>query len=155
MLVIDVSEQIKEPIGWIQHYEISETGDCPIHGEMRLLRTDRGIFVSGALETTGKAVCSRCLSSFDQPVTLKIEEEYLLEAEEGTFTIGENREIDLTEAVRQYSLLALPMKPLCREECAGLCPSCGHNLNLGACGCSPSAVDPRLAQLARLVSEGK
>jgi uncharacterized protein len=84
-----------------------------------------------------------------------MEEEYLSEAEEGAFTIDENQEIDLSEAVRQYMLLALPMKPLCREECAGLCPSCGHNLNLGPCGCPPSDIDPRFAPLTRLALDGK
>lgn len=154
-MIINVSQQLEEPIGSLRHCRISETGDAPIHGEVSLLRTDQGIFVSGTLETTLKAVCSRCLSSFEQPLTLNIEEEYLSKAEEGAFTIDENQEIDLSEAVRQYALLASPMKPLCRKECAGLCSSCGHNLNLGPCGCAPSDIDPRFAQLARLASDGK
>jgi len=154
-MIIDVSQQLKEPVGSHRHYRISESGDPPIYGEVDLLRTDRGIYVSGTLDTTHKAVCSRCLSSFEQPLTLRIEEEYLSKAEEGAFTIEDNQEIDLSEAVRQYSLLALPMKPLCRGECAGLCPSCGHNLNLGACGCPPRDIDPRFAQLAKLASDRK
>jgi len=149
-MIIDVSQQVKEPIGSFRHYRISETGDAPIYGEVDLLRTDRGIFVSGTLEATVQAVCSRCLSSFGQPLTLKIEEEYLSKAEEGAFSIDEHQEIDLSEAVRQYALLALPMKPLCREDCAGLCPHCGHNLNLGSCGCPSSDIDPRFAPLARI-----
>jgi len=154
-MIINVSQLLKQPIGSVQRYRISETGNAPIRGEVSLLRTDRGIFVSGILETTLQAVCSRCLSSFEQPLTLNIEEEYLSKAEEGAFTIDENQEIDLGEAVRQYAILALPMKPLCREECAGLCPSCGHNLNLGPCGCPPSDIDPRFAPLARLALDGK
>jgi uncharacterized protein len=154
-MIINVSQLIKEPIGSLQSYRISETGDAPVHGELSLLRTDRGIFVSGTLETMLKTVCSRCLSSFVQPLTLKIEEEYLSKPEEGAFTVEGNQEIDLSEAVRQYSLLALPMKPLCRGECAGLCPSCGYNLNLGACSCPPSGIDPRFAQLAKLASDRK
>lgn len=155
MIIIDVSQQLKEPIGSIRHYRIDESGDSPVYGEVDLLRTDRGIFVSGTLEAAVTAVCSRCLSSFDQSLTIKIEEEYQIKAERGAFTISENQEINLTEAVRQYSLLAFPMKPLCGEDCAGLCPLCGHNLNLGSCGCPPSELDPRLAPLARLASEGK
>ena len=165
-MVIDVSQQLKEPIGSIRHYRVSETeSNCSTYGEVSLLRTDRGIFVSGTLNTAVKALCGRCLVSFDQSLTLEIKEEYLLTVdpstgaslpfggEEGAFTINENREVDLTEAVRQYSLLALPMKPLCREGCAGLCPSCGQNLNLGPCSCPAGAIDPRLAGLARLASE--
>lgn len=139
IMVIDVSQQLKEPVGSERHYRISENGDAStacIEGEVSLLRTDRGILVRCRLNTTATAVCSRCLESFEQPLSLDIEEEYLITREGGSFTIDENREIDLTEAVRQYSLLALPMKPLCREDCAGLCPRCGKNLNLGPCGCA-------------------
>jgi len=172
-VVIDVSQLLKEPIGSIRHYSFSQSGDSadtaefPLEGELTLLRTDRGIFVTGKLNTGVDAVCSRCLGDFDQPLTLKIEEELLLSVdpsagasmpgwgEGGAFTINENQEFDLGEAVRQYVLLALPMKPLCREDCAGLCPSCGHNLNLGPCSCS-QPIDPRLAPLAKLVSgEGR
>jgi len=142
-MIIDVSQQLKEPVGSYRHYRISESDASPIYGEVDLLRTDRGIFVSGTLNTTHKAVCSRCLSSFEQPLTLRIEEEYLSKAEEGAFTIGEHKEIDLSEAVRQYALLVLPMKPLCSEDCAGLCHRCGHNLNLGPCDCPTSDLDPR------------
>jgi len=155
MIIIDVSHLLKEPIGSVGHYRIDEGGDSPVYGEVDLLCTDRGIFASGTLETMVEAVCSRCLSSFDQSLTIKIEEEYLIKAEGGAFTIGENHEVDLTEAVRQYALLGLPMKPLCRQDCIGLCPSCGHNLNLGPCGCPPGELDPRLAPLASLDSAGK
>lgn len=158
LMIIDVSQQLKETTGSIRHYRFSETGDSPseadspIRGELSLLRTDRGIFVNGILDTTAKAVCSRCLGTFDQTLSLRIEEEFLLKGEGGAFTINENQEIDLSEAVRQYALLALPMKPLCREDCQGLCPSCGHNLNLGPCGCL-RAIDPRLAGLTKLISD--
>ncbi|HUU63094.1 MAG TPA: DUF177 domain-containing protein [Dehalococcoidia bacterium] len=144
-MIIDVSQQLKEKVGSERHYSISESGDSPIHGEVSLHRTDRGIFVGGTIETTLKVVCSRCLGSFGQPLTLRIEEEYLSEAEGDAFTIDEHKEIDLNEAVRQYSLLAQPMKPLCRKDCSGLCPRCGHNLNLGPCDCPNGGVEAGLA----------
>jgi uncharacterized protein len=149
-MIIDVSQQVKEPAGSSRHYSISEDGDSPIYGEVDLIRTDRGIYVSGALNVILRTSCSRCLSSVEQRLTLRIKEEYLTKAEEGTFTISESQEVDLHEAVRQYSLLEQPMKPLCREDCAGLCPDCGYNLNLGTCNCSPSNVDSRLAPLLKL-----
>ena len=71
--------------------------------------------------------------------------------EPGCFTIDEHHILDLTEAVRQYALLALPMKPLCRQDCAGLCPTCGHNLNQGGCGCPPQGPDPRWSGLNKLL----
>jgi uncharacterized protein len=75
--------------------------------------------------------------------------------EPGGFIIDEHHILDLTEAIRQYALLALPMKPLCQESCAGLCPSCGHNLNQGACNCPPEAGDPRWSELNELASVGE
>ena len=169
-MVIDVSQQLKEPVGSTRHYGFGYSGhspdeaDLPLEGEIRLTRTDRGIFITGTLNTRVEAACSRCLGAFDQPLTLKIEEEILpvldlstgasssWPGEEGVFTINDKQEFDLGEAVRQYALLALPMKPLCRQDCAGLCPNCGHNFNRGPCSC-PAPDDPRLAPLKKLVSD--
>jgi uncharacterized protein len=58
--------------------------------------------------------------------------------------------IDLNELLREQFYLALPMKPLCTEECRGLCPQCGINLNTGTCGCEVPWEDPRLAPLKDL-----
>lgn len=136
---INVSRLLKEPIGATRDYNVSEivdvTGDGKgreVQGEVRLLRTHRGILVKGVLHTEVELTCSRCLSLFSYPATLNIDEEYtptidvasgaLLPSPEepGSFSIDEHHVIDLTEAIRQYSLLAIPMKPLCREDCAGL-----------------------------------
>jgi uncharacterized protein len=70
-----------------------------------------------------------------------------LPEDSGGFPIDGHHIIDMTEAVRQYILLTTPMKPLCREDCAGLCPVCGHNLNQGPCSCPPQGVDPHWAKL--------
>ena len=59
-------------------------------------------------------------------------------------------QIDLNEMMREQFYLALPMKPLCREDCKGLCPQCGTNLNTGTCDCAPVWEDPRLAALKQL-----
>ena len=58
-------------------------------------------------------------------------------------------EFDLEDVVREHLLLAIPMNPLCRDECAGLCDQCGADLNRGACGCG-AAVDPRWSGLAKI-----
>ncbi|MBM3157836.1 MAG: DUF177 domain-containing protein, partial [Chloroflexi bacterium] len=69
--------------------------------------------------------------------------------------INENHILDLSEAIRQYTIMALPMKPVCREDCAGLCPHCGRNLNLGPCKCPPAPPDARWAPLLALRSENR
>ena len=171
---ISVSQLLKEPIGATRDYKVSEIVDVigdgngrMVQGGVSLLRTHRGILVKGVLHTEVELTCSRCLSVFSYPVTLNINEEYIPTIdvvsgaplpsveEPGCFTINERHVLDLTEAIRQYVLLAIPMKPLCREDCAGLCPTCGHNLNLGACDCPLQPVDPRWVALTKLASERK
>ena len=167
---INVSRLLKETIGSSRNYQVSETvevtGDGSgrkVDGEVRLLRTHRGILVKGKLQTEVELTCSRCLSLFHCPVTISFEEEYiptvdvvsgapLLSPEESSsFIIDEYHVIDLTEAIRQYMLLTLPMKPLCREDCAGLCQECGYNLNQGPCDCPPQAIDPRWSEISKLL----
>jgi len=148
---------------------VSETIDIGgsesmVQGEVRLMRTDRGILAKGTLHTEVEITCSRCLSLFSCLLTLNIEEEYFpitdvvsgawlpLSEESGSFTIDERHILDLTEAIRQCVLLVIPMKPLCREDCAGLCSNCGHNLNQGPCGCLPQDTDPRWSELRKCLS---
>ena len=168
---INVSQQLRSSIGTIRDYEVSEIVDVTadgngslVQGKVRLMRTDRGILIKGVLDTEAELTCSRCLSLFNCPLTLNIEEEYLptidvvsgaslpLPEEIGCFIIDEHHTLDLTEAIRQCALLTIPMKPLCREDCAGLCLNCGHNLNQGPCNCLPQGADPRWSELTKLAS---
>jgi len=166
---INVSQQLKAPVGSIRDYEVSEVVDIAgggslVQGDLRLMRTDRSILAKGTLHTEVEVTCSRCLSLFSCPLTLNIEEEYfpmvdvvsgaflLVPDEPGCFTIDEHHTLDLTEAICQYALLAIPMKPLCGEDCAGLCPNCGHNLNHGPCDCPPQGMDPRWSELSKLLN---
>ncbi|GAI44726.1 unnamed protein product, partial [marine sediment metagenome] len=78
---INVSQQLKSSIGSIRNYEVSEVisiagGDSMVEGKVTLVRTDRGILTEATLHTEVKVTCSRCLSLFDYPLTLSIEEEY-------------------------------------------------------------------------------
>jgi len=167
---INVSQLLKSPIGSVRNYEVREVvviggDDSMVEGKASLVRTDRGILAKATLQTEVEVTCSRCLSLFSCPLTLNIEEEYFpttdvvsgislsLPEEPGCFIIDEHHELDLTEAIRQYALLATPMKLLCREDCVGLCPTCGHNLNQGPCGCLPQKANPSWSRLNRLTLE--
>ena len=146
MVQINVSQLLKAPIGTIRNYTVHDKvdiADCiiPIQGEIELMRTDRSILVKGTLYSEIEITCSRCLGLFDYPLTLNIEEEYFptvdaftgaslsIPDEPGSFFIDEQNIINLSEAIRQYTVMATPMKPLCRNDCAGLCTTCGSNLN--------------------------
>ena len=168
---IDVSQQLKEDIGSVRTYQLNEAldiigngADSLVQGEVKLTRTNRSILVNGVLRTEVETTCSRCLTSLGCLLTLTVEDEYFpttdvvsgapvpIPDEPGCFTIDEHHVLDLTDAIRQYALLAIPMKPLCCEDCAGFCPSCGHNLNQGPCNCPPQVIDPRWSKLSKLVS---
>jgi len=167
---INVSEQLKSSIGTTRNYQLNEAIDIAdsdrvtVEGEVTLLRTNRSLLVKGTLHTELEAACSRCLSPFNCPLTLNVEEEYYptvditsgvslpTPEEPGVLTIDEQHILDLTEAIRQCVLTTVPMKPLCRKDCAGLCPSCGHNLNLGPCRCAPQEIDPRWSGLTNCLS---
>ena len=166
---INVSQLLREPIGSTRDHQINEVADigdgkeCPVQGEVRLLRTQRSILAKCTVSTEVELTCSRCLSPFRHPLTLNFEEEYSptvdavsgaplpLPEEAGAFTIDEHHILDLTEAICQYTLLAIPMKPLCHKDCAGLCQNCGHNLNQGSCNCPAPSADPRWSELTKLL----
>lgn len=165
---INVAQQLKGPVGEVRHYRVQEITreGFPLQGELELIRTDRGILVTGKLEAWVKANCSRCLEEFELSLHLTLEEEYfpakdllaifdsLSPEEREGFVIGEDNVLDLEEAIRQHILLNFPIKPICRPDCAGLCPQCGQNLNQGSCGCSREFTDARLSPLKSLLREG-
>jgi len=117
----------------------------------------------GTLTTTLELGCSRCLEPFELPVAANYDVRYLPQSE----NTGEEREveeddlsdafyrdeqIDLGHLIEEQFYLALPMKPLCKDGCKGLCASCGANLNEETCGCQVRWEDPRLAGLKALVT---
>ena len=119
----------------------------------------------GTVRTELELACSRCLEPFRLPVDATFDQRYLPQPEQATDEENEvaeedletsfyrDEEIDLTQLLREQFYLALPMKPLCGEDCKGLCPQCGTNLNTGTCDCAPAWEDPRLAPLKQLKSQ--
>lgn len=91
--------------------------------------------------------CSRCLEEFRYPVEINFNEE-IAKAD-----IEDLRKVDLTELFVENILLAIPIKPLCSQDCQGLCPECGQNLNKGQCECDTETVDPRMAKLKDLLDK--
>ena len=165
---INVSQQLKSSIGEVRDYEPAGTinldnDNIKVQGKVRLIRTDRGILAKGVMHSDTELTCSRCLSLFIHHFNLDMEEEFFpttdvntgatisLPDEPGCFTIDENNILDLTDAVRQYLLMAIPIKPLCQQDCAGLCPTCGTNLNEAPCDCPSEAIDTRWEVLQKLV----
>jgi uncharacterized protein len=169
----NVAQLLKAPVGSIRVFQINNTleddsgSQYLVQGELTLTRTNDGILTQGTLATATELTCSRCLKAFTCNIPLHIGEEFFPTIdiitgiklpppeEEGSFTIDEHHVLDLTEAIRQYIVIALPMKPLCKDECAGLCSICGKDLNLEECGCHKEEIDPRWAELLKLENSNK
>jgi uncharacterized protein len=124
---------------------------------------DEAVHVRGTLRASLELACARCLDRFrverQDPVELYFlpgrsarEEEEEVELSDRELVVGyyENDRLDLGEAVREHLVLSVPMKPVCRPECRGLCPICGGNRNLEACACR-EAPDTPLAGLQALL----
>ena len=128
-----------------------------------VVRKDRMQFrLVGQVRTTIELACSRCLEDFEMPVAESFDvlylphtpagsaEERMVEDDDLSTAFYEDNVIDLGLLMQEQCYLAVPMKPLCREECQGLCSDCGTNLNSGSCECRQIWVDPRLAVLDQL-----
>jgi uncharacterized protein len=164
-----VAQLLKDGIGTTRSYEVHEVDVVAddgsrslVEGTLSLLRTKSGILARATLRLRYPDVCSRCLTPIEVPLELHIEEEYQPTVDiltgapaprledPSAFLIDERHVLDMTEAVRQYQVLAAPMQPLCRPDCAGLCPVCGQNLNESSCACPRDEYDPRWSALAKL-----
>ena len=165
------SQLLKEPSGASRTIEVDDVltladdTDARVVGRGKLLRTDKGIWASASLDSQMRCACSRCLVEYEQPVHMIIEEEFFPVVDVATgaklggsvdgyqsFYIDQHHTLDLTEAAKQYFALNIPLKPLCREECAGICLNCGVNLNERTCICDEMARDARWGALLEYVS---
>jgi uncharacterized protein len=98
----------------------------------------------------------RCLTDFLYPLEVDFTELYAFSQRYVTdsgLLMPETGIIDLTPVLREYTLLEIPISPLCQPDCKGLCPICGNNLNEGDCNHEDESGDPRLASLKRLLDQ--
>jgi uncharacterized protein len=108
---------------------------------LEVFNTTDSFLVKGTITSKLKLNCSRCLKEFIEPIELAISEEVLKEEME------DQSELFIDEIIIDNIILSLPMKVLCSDDCKGLCPQCGQNLNEGECDCEIDTIDPRLAKL--------
>ncbi len=123
---------------------------APVALDIVLERVEAGILAMGEVRGKWSSVCSRCLTPLQRDFHTGIRELYEpVPVEAETYPlIGET--IDLEIAVRDSVILDLPLAPLCRPSCRGLCPTCGVNRNTATCECDVDQGDPRWAALADL-----
>lgn len=133
---------------------LARLGEQGIEGDLRIESVIEGILVTGRVQGDAVMQCARCLNEFRQDVTLRVCELFAGPGHEASEDADvyqvEGVEIDLEPMVRDAVTLALPLNPLCRKDCKGLCGTCGTDLNQGSCDCQEDDFDPRWAALSDL-----
>jgi uncharacterized protein len=168
-LLFNVAQLLKESVGAARNENVA--GEIPVEvdgqftrvdGVIRMLHTDSGVWIDGILTATLELSCSRCLVAFGRWTEFEINDLFQstvdivtgrkldsFENTEGQFTIDDQHLLDISESVRQYTVTAIPIQPLCSDGCLGFCSKCGSNLNEGNCDCTVD-LDPIWAPLRSL-----
>lgn len=135
------------------------TGNVGIAATME--KSGNQLHLRARIETLGKFDCDRCVKLFEKQLTPSYEMHYVAhDSEAEQFDPSEvqvispgHLVIDMTEDVRQTIILSVPLKILCNDNCAGLCPHCAKNLNEGRCDCKDLPVDSRWEGLRRFMND--
>jgi uncharacterized protein len=173
-MIFNVAQLLKSPVGTTQDVVLDDSDSLdlrdgearlagPISGHARLHRTNESIVVDGVAHIPILLECSRCLTEFTAVLDAPLRETFYpsidietglpvrLPDDETSFAIDDHHQIDLREAIRQSLVLALPIQPLHREDCKGLCPECGRDLNVEPHTHETEARDERFAALRQLL----
>jgi uncharacterized protein len=131
----------------------------PIKIVLKLSRVGKVILMRSRIEADGQWICARCLTPFPKKLTSEFAislkprpdspfpEEVELSREDLGTEFYDGEEVDVTPLIQDQILLTLPPKAICKEECRGLCPQCGQDLNQRDCRCTEENIDPRLEPL--------
>lgn len=149
---LDINEIVLNP-GKRKTFDFEEPGfgtvdsevcsDMPVKGSLEFTNAHGIIYAKGSFETELVLTCGRCLDNYRLKVSGDIEEVFPLgedkadlSMDDPEFPLFKDNIVDISELLRQYVLLEVPVKPLCREDCKGLCQGCGANLNNSECTCT-------------------
>jgi DUF177 domain-containing protein len=157
--IVNVSDLVNKP-GARRHTRVEGRLPGPIIVVDSALRTEvpavvdgvlewvsDGLLVTGTVEGAWEGPCRRCLRPVDGLLKVDVQELFESTPRDGeSYPLGHDR-VDLEPLARESLILDLPLVPLCREDCRGLCATCGADLNEGDCGCLPAAADVRWAAL--------
>jgi uncharacterized protein len=163
MLQVDLRELVRGPVSTTAELgpddplfaglDVKLAEPVRVTGRLQSTGEDR-YYWSGALQTVIRTECRRCLKELVLPVAAEVGALFSREPDAGddpdAYPLpGDAVVVDVTPAVREELMLAVPRFALCRPDCRGLCPRCGQDLNAGPCGCAPLP-DARWAALAAL-----
>lgn len=163
-LRLNVGHLINQPIGlsrdfYFDHQKIILGDDLILvgfNGTARFSRTPQGLLLQATFTGHTALECVRCLNAFNQYLVWSLTELYAFDQRSVTdsgLILPEDGHIDLEPLLREYALLEIPIRPLCKPECKGLCPICGEDLNQVSCGHASTGSDSPFAALKSLMGE--
>lgn len=161
-LRINVGFLVKAEVGYSRtiEFDAAEMVLAPdltisaMRGAARFGRTPQGLVAEVSLSGRTHAECARCLDEFELPVATEFTELYAFDERsvtESQLLLPANHQIDLAPIGREYLLLDMPITPLCRADCRGLCPECGTNRNRERCEHEQSSLNPQFSILKDLI----
>lgn len=156
--VIGVDARVELPVITLGTEEFAPR--APASVRIQITNTGAGIVASGTVSAEFDATCSRCLAPFVLPLTAEVDGFYVHPGgetdlpEEQDFGFVEDGSVDLMPAILSALALEAPFAPLHDPECKGICPSCGSDLNVGACDCPPPETASPFSALRSLLPEG-
>jgi uncharacterized protein len=157
-------------VGFIIHEEVGYNHDFPfdlekftlggdlelreLHGNVNVGKTPQGLIAQGKFSAVTTLNCARCLTDFEQELDWEFTELYAFDQRSITdsgLLLPDDAHLDVEELLREYALLEIPINPLCKPDCQGLCAECGQNLNEKDCGHRPDEPDSPFAKLKDLL----
>ena len=157
-------------VGFIAHEEIGRSHDFPFEfdkiilgddlelrnfdGIVNIGRTPQGLVLQADFSAETTLMCVRCLRDFEHELDWSFTELYAFDKRSETesgLILPEDAHIDMAEMLREYALLEVPISPICKLDCQGLCAECGQNLNEMDCGHHPEENDSPFAKLKDLL----
>ena len=143
-LRINVGFIVSQPIGYSRefHFEFADVHLQPdldlyqFKGAAKVSRTPQGLLVQGGFQAVVPAECVRCLAEIQQPLKTQFSELFAFSSRtmsESGLILPEDGNLDLGPIIREYMVIEIPISPLCRPDCKGLCTICGEDLNNGSC----------------------
>jgi uncharacterized protein len=169
----NVSQLLKADVGQRRTYEfeldepldLEDAVATGVSGSVKFTLTNFGILAAVKAHADVHLTCARCLEPFRTPMDVAFQEEFRpvidvatglpanLPESDTAFQISPNHTVDLREAIRQQLLLAIEIIPVCSDDCRGLCPTCGTNLNTASCDCEPPLANNAFAVLSGLLAD--
>lgn len=157
-LDFDIKEEFSDLGIETDDFDIKE----PIHIEGKVTKFGKTLYVKGHLLAKMTMTCSRCIESFSFTLDSEIdatyvpleneslEEEKELDQSDLDILFYKDDRLDLQEIIRDHIVLSIPLQPLCKPDCLGLCQNCGQDLNVSKCACKTEDIHPKLEILKKL-----